>query len=108
MSGTPAFLETTGEDIPVYAHASTAERISDFQSVTGPIAYERAAKMYGTFLDKPENCGIGPFLAHENDKLEQQVLPNRTYEGAGETITVAGIELQLIHAPGETDDQTVV
>ena len=77
----------------------------------GPIAYQRAAIMYGSLLHKPalENCGIGPFMAHntENNNIDIE-LPTYTYDGPRHTIDIAGAELELIHCPGETDDHTAI
>jgi len=69
--------------------------------------------MYGTRLDedKPSagNCGIGPYLAGVDDDQGLRNAPTHTYKGPRQRIVVGGdVELDLIHAPGETDDQTVV
>ena len=81
----------------------------------GPIAYSRAAKMYGTALRDQQpsdhaNCGIGPFLRHglDPDDVPLAVCPTHTYNTPSQTITIGKTTLTLIHAPGETDDQTVV
>jgi len=112
VGGSEVFIKESlnGSTCPIYAHETTDERISNFTSITGPLAYVRATKMYGTKLDKPsfENCGIGPFLAGVDDKQGLENSPTHTYNTPTHTINIAGIELQLIHCPGETDDQTVV
>ena len=112
VGGSEVFIKESidGNTCPIYAHDTTEERISNFNSIVGPLAYVRATKMYGTKLDKPtfENCGIGPFLAGVDDTQGLENSPTHTYNTPTHTINIAGIELQLIHCPGETDDQTVV
>lgn len=113
VGGSEAFIEEGNKQksrqCPIWAHETTGERISNFAAVTGPIAYVRAVKMYGTLLERPsfENCGIGPFLAGADDDQGFQNGPTHTFR-SHKCITIAGVELELIHAPGETDDQTVV
>lgn len=109
--------------VEIWAHRTTEIRMRQFGAVMGPVAYPRTARQFGTMLNKPllENSGIGPCLKF--DDTVSQVLPNRTYGGdadcanrdeadgtfgARRTIHIAGVTLELIHAPGETDDQTVV
>lgn len=112
VGGSEVFIKESidGKTCPIWAQETTEERISNFNSIIGPLAYVRATKMYGTKLDKPsfENCGIGPFLAGVDDTQGLENSPTHTYNTPTHTINIAGIELQLIHCPGETDDQTVV
>lgn len=80
-------------------------------TVVGPIAYTRACRQFGSLLGDGvlENAGIGNKLQFELDKNEtaNQIFPTHTIDKF-EEIKIAGINLQLIHAPGETDDQIVV
>jgi alkyl sulfatase BDS1-like metallo-beta-lactamase superfamily hydrolase len=68
--------------------------------------------MYGTYLESPalENCGIGPFLkqGRHDEKLGLHNLPTHTYSGDRKLISIAGVDLELVHAPGETEDQTII
>jgi alkyl sulfatase BDS1-like metallo-beta-lactamase superfamily hydrolase len=108
--GNEQFEQAPGK-VEIWAHHTTGGRISQFNSVMGPIAYERASKMYGTYLPEVVNCGIGPKLRLDTtagEKVGFHNLPTHTYSGEGRSIRIDDIELQLIHAPGETDDQTVV
>jgi len=111
VGGTKTFLNEAKEDrsCPIWAHVTTNARMKEF-GLTGPIAYTRATKMFGTRLEHPslENCGIGPFLCGvDGDDLGLEISPTHTYE-SHRMIEIAGVKLELIHAPGETDDQTVV
>lgn len=115
VAGAQAFVQDAQERrVEIWAHASTEARMSQFSAIMGPIAYVRATKMYGTKLERPslENCGIGPFLAGVDDDDNEQhacsIVPTHTYDSPRQWITIAGVELELIHAPGETEDQTVV
>lgn len=108
IAGASAYLSAAaGGECPIFAHASTAERMLQFNLVMGPIAFVRAARQFGTRLLPPalENSGIGPSLRVGASSL---VLPTHTFDTASLAVSIAGVELQLLHAPGETEDQVVV
>jgi alkyl sulfatase BDS1-like metallo-beta-lactamase superfamily hydrolase len=103
-------LVFTGErdDIPVFAHDSTTEQIDKVVSVIRDVLYVRSLRMFGQALP-PEthvNCGIGLRLDYrpENVALAR---PTKTFSNKHE-ITIAGIDIVLLHAPGETPDQIAV
>ena len=52
------------------------------------------------------NAGIGPQLSGGGGG--GYLAPTRTFSGERTTITVAGVRMDLVHAPGETDDQIYV
>ena len=112
--GTDAFRTKDNFDkCQIWGHVSTGPRMSQFNTIMGPIAFLRGAKQFGTYLEKEhgtlENCGIGPFLRQSNDdQMSLSNLPTHTYDTPQQKIVIAGIHLTLIHAPGETQDQTVV
>jgi len=106
--GASVFAEGNA-DIPVYAHDTTNDHIDNILSVIRPVIYTRSMRMFGNFLSAEQrpNDGIGPFL--DMDGLARVGLLRPTHTFADRlAIEVAGIELELIHAPGETDDQLVV
>lgn len=78
-------------------------------SVVKPTIAVRSARMFGSHLQGAalENAGIGPHLSLDADSRLQVVRPTRTVSDRLE-VTVAGVELHLVHAPGETDDQLFV
>jgi len=101
---------TEGKKVEVIAHEKTLRELDQMLSLTQEVTYQRAMRMYGTFLPKHEfeNVGIGPFIVFNDKTNISFVRPNRTFSGEGMKLTAAGVELELIHAPGETDDQIVV
>lgn len=101
---------TGNRDIDVYSHKKTLDELDRVTAVTQEITYKRAMRMFGTFLTEGEleNCGIGPFLNFNDKTTISYIRPNKTFSGETLKLNIAGINLELIHAPGETDDQIVV
>ncbi len=95
-------------EIPVFAHATTAEYIGKIVSVVSDATYVRSMRMFGQLLPKTDvpHAGIGPGLDYHPDQMALQ-WPTETFEDERE-IEVAGIRMRLIHAPGETPDQICV
>jgi len=106
--GASVFAEGNS-DIPVYAHDTTNDHIDNILSVIRPVIYTRSMRMFGNFLSTEQrpNDGIGPFLDMQGMAKVGLLRPTHTF-AERLAIEVAGIELELIHAPGETDDQLVV
>jgi len=96
-------------EIPVYAHETTGPIIDRVVSVLRPILTVRSMRMFGNFLDDAAvvNAGIGRRLALEQGSTVGVVRPNQTFSEKWSG-TIAGIAVELIHAPGETDDQIFV
>jgi len=105
-----AGIFTEGKKVDVIAHEKTLRELDQMLSLTQEVTYRRAMRMYGTFLPKHEfeNVGIGPFIRFNDKATISYVRPNRTFSGKGMKLSAAGVDLGLIHAPGETDDQIVV
>jgi alkyl sulfatase BDS1-like metallo-beta-lactamase superfamily hydrolase len=96
--------------VDVYSHETTLAGIDRFTTITRDITYIRAMRMFGTYLPEEmrENCGIGPFLGVGPDTRFALIRPNKTFAGKRMNLAIAGMKLELIFAPGETDDQIVV
>ncbi len=105
--GAEAFDEKGTPDI--YAHETTDSAVTRFTSETAPIIGARSMRMYGTYLDKKAmiNVGIGPFLSFDPNSTLGYIPPTKTFRDRLK-VTIAGIPMELIHAPGETDDQIYV
>jgi alkyl sulfatase BDS1-like metallo-beta-lactamase superfamily hydrolase len=99
-----------GRKVDVIAHEKTLRELDQMFSLTQEVTYRRAMRMFGTFLPKTEfeNVGIGPFLLFNDKTTISYLRPNWTFSGERMKLTAAGVEMELIHAPGETDDQIVV
>ena len=110
VGGTRAFTEYSHEGkCDIYAHEQTASIISGFISQTGTIGFMRAARQFGQFLPSQQhiNCGIGPCLDFTQDTGPDILLPTKTFP-KDLRVTISGVDIHMIHAPGETDDQIVV
>ncbi|KAF0805597.1 beta-lactamase domain-containing protein [Alcanivorax xiamenensis] len=96
-------------EVPVYAHATTQDKINRVVNEIRPIITLRSMRMFGTYLDGSEriNDGIGPHLGVNEDSNLFSLTPDHTFEDELD-LNIAGLHLRLIHAPGETDDQLFV
>lgn len=96
-------------DVLVIAHDTTSAYIDRIVNILRPIITTRSMRMFGNFLDDEAsiNDGIGPKLVMDEESLIDIRRPNRTFSDRLE-ITVAGVDLLLVHAPGETNDQIFV
>ncbi len=100
-----------GDDNPaVYSHEKTLYYLKRIASITRETTYRRAMRQFGSLL--PEggviNCGIGPRLEFDETKTLALIPPTHTFSGERHEITVAGMKLVLVHAPGETPDQIFI
>jgi len=100
---------TEGSDPDIFAHETTEALVGHLLSEVRPCIGTRSMRMYGNFLapDQVYNVGIGPLVGIGPDSTVGFVRPTRTFADRlfGE---VAGIRFELIHVPGETDDQIAV
>jgi alkyl sulfatase BDS1-like metallo-beta-lactamase superfamily hydrolase len=100
-------------EVDVYAHETTNHYIDRLISVLRPIVGMRSERMFGNHLpktgdDRLVNSGIGPFLeAAHGGGTPSLIRPNRTFSDRLE-LTLCGVRVELVHAPGETNDQLFV
>lgn len=110
--GAQAFVEElaqNGTPVEVLAQSRTAELVYRISSEYRPIISLRSARMFGSGLSDEQflNNGLGPRLRLNSDSEFGFVEPTQTFESGLNTV-VAGLNIQLIHAPGETADQLFV
>jgi len=93
----------------IYSHKTTAYYIEQILNKMRPIIGTRSMRMFGNYLDKDQlvNAGIGSSLKINENSTIGILFPNKTFEKRLKT-KICGINLELIHAPGETDDQIYV
>lgn len=105
--GAAAFLDS--EDVQVFAHEETGPAIYKLVTVVRPIITSRSMRMFGRYLGDASvfNNGIGPTLDIGPESTFGIVPPNEVFSDTLE-VEVAGVKMQLVHAPGETDDQLFV
>jgi len=97
-----------GDDHPeVISHATTPALIAKIMSLLRPVISRRSLRPFGVHIDPKTrlNCGIGPSLVL--DDVSDTLWPTRTYEDTLK-LTIAGVEMELFHAPGETPDHTCI
>ncbi|WP_081195021.1 alkyl sulfatase dimerization domain-containing protein [Halomonas sp. BC1] len=106
--GAAAFV-TPGADVAIYAHDSLMQEAEKIFSVLQPVITRRSMHMYGNLLEDSErsNVGIGPFVDAKSDSTINTLRPTHTFRDRLD-VTIAGVDLVLKHAPGETDDQILV
>lgn len=102
--GTKAFYD--GTPPAIYAHEKTNYFVTEFVGKMSQSLNTRSIRMFGNTLDKKEliNAGIGPFLGIDKNSTMGYVAPTIVFPKILD-LEAAGIKFQLIHAPGETDDQ---
>ncbi|MCW9033735.1 MAG: alkyl/aryl-sulfatase [Rhodospirillales bacterium] len=106
--GSGVFAE--GGSPKVFAHKSTNYYIDRVVNVIRPAIYTRAMRQFGSYLPPGGriNDGIGPFLAKvDGENALSLARPTDTFDKVLKT-EVAGIKMELYHAPGETADQLFV
>ncbi len=99
-----------GEDNPeIYSHETTVYYVNRIFNVLRPVIGSRSMRQFGTYLHEGGlvNVGIGPFLESKRGSTFAFMAPTKTFADRLE-IEVAGVKLELIHAPGETNDHIYV
>jgi len=99
-----------GDDtVDVYSQALTPYYLDRVVNVTRPITELRGFRMFGVYLDDDAmvNCGIGPMLNIKPGAQLGAIRPTITFTDSLAT-TIQGIDFELYHAPGETNDQLFV
>ena len=95
--------------VDVYAHELTPYYLDRVVNVTRPITELRSFRMFGVYLDDDAlvNCGIGPKLNIGASSQIGLIRPNKTFKDSL-SFSLSGIDIELHHAPGETNDQLFV
>ncbi|NNF15854.1 MAG: MBL fold metallo-hydrolase [Gammaproteobacteria bacterium] len=104
-----AALSAPDVAVEVLAHSTTEYYVSRIVSEFRPIISARSFRMFGVALDKNTytNDGIGMSLEIDANSTFGFIPPTRTFDEFLE-VELAGLRLQLHHAPGETNDQIFI
>lgn len=96
-------------DVEIITSDETVKELNNV-SLVGPILYKRAMGMYGQFLPRGWyiNDGIGPFLKMGPHSEVAYLPPTRTFSTENLNLCIAGVRLQLIRTPGETNGELAV
>ena len=104
--GAPGFFE---EDTKVYAHSTFQKGFFDQNNLLRPILTERGMKQFGHFLPDSLKRGHGlGFTLNFDFEQPSVIYPTNFFEEQTNQLTVGGIELEIQHTPGETDDQIII
>ncbi|CBZ52373.1 putative alkyl sulfatase [Neospora caninum Liverpool] len=94
----------------VHAYWLTFAEMSKVFTLTAGTTYRRSMRQFGVFVDSEDfvNAGIGPTLHYNNTAEIGAILPTHIMYEERKTLEIAGMQLQLLHAPGESKDQIIV
>ena len=106
--GAAYYLKNQKEKPQIIAHEDTDYYVQRIMGILNPIITQRSTRMFGTLLSKEDfiNVGIGASL-NVSKSPTGYIKPDITFQDTLKT-TIAGIDIELYHAPGETDDQLFV
>ena len=106
--GTAFYLKNQKEKPQIIAHEDTDYYVQRIMGILNPIITQRSTRMFGTLLPKEDfiNVGIGASL-NVSKSPTGYIKPDTTFQDTLKT-NIAGIDIELYHAPGETDDQLFV
>ena len=94
--------------VHIYAHETMMNTVINNASVVAPILGLRSAYTFGILIERgPEgwvNQGLGPAYVRGGTGF---IAPTQTFKDQLD-VTIAGVKLQLMYAPSETDDEIVV
>ena len=106
--GASYYVNIQSEKPQIIAHEDTDYYVQRIMGILNPIITSRSTKMFGTALPEKDliNVGIGPSLSVSKSPTGY-IKPNLTFKD-NLNLNIAGIEIELFHAPGETNDQIFV
>ena len=101
-----------GPDQPkVYARDNFTPHLRGEKQLLGPVIDQRSIRQFGRKL-KPHtqriNLGIAPAVFPMKGFGEGYMAPTELFSGEHLSVEIAGISVELLKAPGETDDQLYV
>ena len=111
VMGTEAFIEHQNDtgDLQIWAHHSFLDIYFQSTARIGKAHMVRAYHQFGVYLgEKVISAGLGTRLKLNPDDPFILKPPNRLLKADKERIRLAGMNLDLIHVPGETDDTICV
>ena len=110
VNGTEEIFREVGHEVPVYAHEKVGFNRSRAMSEIGPSYSSGLVHQFGTTmpLDGPDgivSVGLGIFYRNpDHHPFTSGYVPaNITWRG-GETTSVAGLKVEITHAPSDADD----
>ncbi|MCH9648979.1 MAG: MBL fold metallo-hydrolase [Deltaproteobacteria bacterium] len=101
-----------GDCVEVICQKKVIDAVINTATVAGQMINTRSAYMYGSLFSDPDhrdgkpfnNNGIGPFIKEGDSSFQ---MPSRTFSDQL-LLSVAGLDMQLIYVPSETDDELAI
>ena len=94
--------------VQIYAHETMMNTVISNASVVAPILGLRSSYTFGILLERGSegwvNQGLGPAYVRGGTGF---IAPTKTFKDKLD-VTIAGVKMQLLYAPSETDDEIVV
>ena len=104
--GAPGFFEN---NTSVYAHSTFQKGFFDQNNLLRPILTERGMKQFGHFLPDSLKRGHGlGFTLNFDFEQPPVIYPTHFFEKQTNKLSVGGVDLEIQHTPGETDDQIII
>jgi alkyl sulfatase BDS1-like metallo-beta-lactamase superfamily hydrolase len=105
VNGAAVFMD---EHTEIYSNSKTVEFFHTQFNQLKSILDRRGARQFGVYLPPTHTpcSGLGPSL-RVNQQKQKLIFPTKVFESSLE-ITIGGVTLQLVSAPGETDDQIFI
>ncbi|PKP72404.1 MAG: hypothetical protein CVT83_00100 [Alphaproteobacteria bacterium HGW-Alphaproteobacteria-5] len=110
VGGTRAAFAEAGRDLPVYGHERIMLNLSRVTSEIAPAYVSGVAHQFGLFLpqDGPDgivNVGLSLLcLNMDHAPFTLGFVPPTNLLRGGETLNVAGLKVEVMHAPSDADD----
>lgn len=104
--GAKAFIEDEDNPPDIWAHDGILGEFTRVFSTVNGATYKRSMRQFGVHLPGQINAGIGLKLKYGTDKATLGVVyPTHFVHEQKTDLILAGINMTIIHIPGETDDQ---
>jgi len=117
--GAKAWADDAGEDVQIIAHESTVKYLNERVSALAPRTDWGLAMQFGMYLDETVSVGEGPLgsglmgiqfpnIGSAKGHQRHIIYPTRTFNEEVLELDIAGMEIQLIHTPSETEDNIIL
>ena len=105
IRGASVFMD---DETEVYAQAGTKEFFNQQFNQLEPVLTHRGARQFGIYVPQKyiPSSGLGPFL-HMDKRKPQIVMPTKEFDTSLD-LHIGNVHLQLVAAPGETDDHIFI
>ncbi|WAR13440.1 YJCS-like protein [Mya arenaria] len=106
VNGATAFVEDDLHPPNVWAHESIKKGFEVLFTGASDAHFARAMRQFGVFLPEKVSAGIGHRLKYgvENTDIGP-IFPTKFVPGNELDVKLGGLDLKIVHIPGETDDQ---